>query len=371
MQEGFYACNTPPYGYKKDPEEAGKLIIDEKTAKTVKEIFELKLQGLTQKEIAEHLNNKKVETPAQYLRIKGLSPDIVQIWTSASVGKILRNMVYVGDCVRGKTQNISYKSKKRISIKRKDFIVVKDTHEPIISREIFDKIHNNSKTFGTIKETASKIESKFGDYIYCCYCGKKMEKRNVRGKVKLHCSSNRNSEQLCEFSQNYFYEELEILIINDIKEKFEQYFKKAIIKDKIIKKYNAQKIEELLVKSKSLDMEARKITFKISKIYNDRLNDEINEDEYRKQYLQLIEERKKVNVEKETTDSEVEKLQNNNSDLQKIKKLKKIIKSLNKESLDPEDIKELIKKIELGEGFIRIQYKFEDMENQKNPVSIE
>ena len=365
MQEGFYACNTPPYGYKKDPEEPGKLIIDREPAKIVKKIFELKIKGLTQKEIAEYLNKKKIQTPAKYLKIKGLSPDIVQIWTRASVGKILCNKVYLGDCVRGKTQNISYKTKKRIHVKRNNFVVVKDTHEAIITREMFEETHKNSKIYGITKETNKRIETKFGDYIYCHYCGKKIQKRNSRGKVNLHCSTNRNSEELCKFSENYFYEQIEPLIINQIKETFEKYFKDNSIKARVLKKYNSLKIEELMAKSKELDMEARKATFKISKLYNDRLNGEISEEEYKKQYLQLLEDRKKANIEKENTDLEIKNFQNKNNDMNKTNKIKKIIKSLTSEDLAPEDIEQLIAKIELGKGYIYIHYKFEDIDDQK------
>lgn len=354
MQEGFYACTTPPYGYKKDPEEPGKLIIDKVPAEIVKKIFALKIKGLTQKEIAEYLNKKKIQTPAQYLKIKGLAPNIIQIWTRASVGKILCNKVYLGDCVRGKTQNISYKTKKRINVKRKNFVVVKDTHEAIIARELFEEAHKNSKLYGIIKETNKKIETKFGDYIYCNYCGKKMQKRHSRGKINLHCSSNRASKELCEFSENYFYEQLEPFIINQIKEILKKAFKDNNIKAIVLKKYNSLKIEELMAKSKEQDMEARKVTFKILKLYNDKLNGKISEEEYKKQYLQLLENRKKANIEKENTDLEIKNFQNNNIN----NKINKTIEQLTSEDLTSEDIEQLIKKIELGKDYINIYYKF-------------
>ena len=365
MQEGFYACNTPPYGYKKDLEEQGKLIIDKETANIVKKIFELKIKGLTQKEIAEYLNREKTKTPSQYLKIKGLSKNISQIWTRISVGKILCNKVYLGDCIRGKTQNISYKTKKRINVKRNDFIVVQNTHEPIITREMYEKAHKKSKTFETITKTSKKIETKFGDYIYCYYCGKKVQKRNSRGKINLHCTNNRNSNELCDFSENYFYEEIEPLIINNIKETFQKYLKDNHIKTKVLKNYNFLKLQELNTKSKEQDKDVRKITLKISKLYNDKLDGIINEQEYKKQYLQLVEERKKATKEKEKTNLQIIAFQNKNCDIEKITKIKTIIKNLNSEDLTLEEVRELIKKIELGKGFIHIHYKFEDINTQE------
>lgn len=364
MQEGFYACTIAPFGYKKDPNEQGKLVIDKEPAKIVKKIFELKLEGLTQKEIAEYLNKEKIKTPSQYLKIKGLSKNISQIWTRISVGKILCNKIYLGDCIRGKTQNISYKTKKRINIKRNDFVVVQNTHEPIITREMYEEAHKKSKTFGTIIEAHKKIETKFGNFIYCYYCGKKIEKRNVRGKINLHCRNNRNSNELCDFSENYFYEEIEPLIINNIRETFEKYFKDNCIKTKVLKNCNFSKLQELNTKNKEQDKNLRKITFKISKLYNDRLNGIINEEDYKNQYSKLVEERKKAIEEKENTDLEIREFQNRNCDMEKITKIKSIIKNLKSEDLTLDEVRELITKIELGKGFIYIHYKFEDINTQ-------
>lgn len=371
MQEGFYACNTPPYGYKKNPDEQGKLIIDEESAKVVKMIFELKLRGLTQKEISEYLNKKNIKTPAQYLRVKGLSTDISQIWTRASIGKILSNRVYLGDCIRGKTQNISYKTKKRINVKRKDFIVVENTHEPIITREIYYKVHSNSKSWGITREMSKNIETKFGKYIYCYYCGKRIEKRNSRGKINLHCSSNRNSKELCDFSDNYFYEQIEPLIINHIQKSFEEYFKENTVKLRTLKKYNNLKLKELESKYKEQEMALRKTTFKISQLYNDRLNEEISEYDYKKQYEYLLEERKQYNNEKNDTEQEIEKFKDKNINIGKSNQVKKIIKSLTNESLTSEDIEKLITKIELGKCFIYIHYKFKDIDRQRLPTTLD
>ncbi len=63
--------------------------------------------------------------------------------------RILSNEVYTGKCLRGKSQNISYKSKQRIYVRRNEQIVTENTHEPIISQENFNKIHNNNK-FGKL-----------------------------------------------------------------------------------------------------------------------------------------------------------------------------------------------------------------------------
>ena len=63
-------------------------------------------------------------------------------WTTSQIGSILKNAVYCGDMVQSKQRNLSYKIHKRVKVPREDWIIVKDTHEPIIERELFDKIQN-------------------------------------------------------------------------------------------------------------------------------------------------------------------------------------------------------------------------------------
>lgn len=180
MQDGFYACNTPPYGYKKDPDEQGKLIIDIEPAKIIRKIFELKANGLTRKEIAEYLNKKEIQTPANYLKIKGMPTDVVQIWTTVSVGRILCNKVYLGYCIRGKTQNISYKTKKRIYAKSNELIIVKNTHAPIVSEELYNAAHKEKNTIRKIKKRIPKDRNT----IWQIYILQVLWKENTSRKFK-------------------------------------------------------------------------------------------------------------------------------------------------------------------------------------------
>lgn len=365
MQEGFYACNTPPYGYKKNPEEPGKLIIDEYASAIVKRIFDLKLNGMTEKEIAEVLNKENIKTPLQYLKVKGLSMDTNQIWTRVSVSRILRNGVYTGDCIRGNTQNISYKSKKRVFIKRNDLIITENTHEAIISKEIFEKIHDNSK-FGITKDEYKKIDTKFADFMYCEYCHKKMSKRNQRGKINLHCTSNRLSNELCEFKKNYFYEQIEPLIIDEITKTFEKYFRDNSLKNRIYKRYNTIKTKELASELKNVDMELRKITFKISKLYNDRLSGEINEDDYKTEYKILVDKRKIAEENKKNMDLQYEEFKKKGIELtSKTDIIKNLLKRIKKNDFTLEDAEEIVKKIEIGKENIIIHFNFSDLDNKK------
>ena len=114
MSEGYYSCNVAPFGYKKDSDNVGKLIIDETASKIVRRIFKLSLNGRTAKQIADIFNKEEIITPAEYLKIKGSENRTKKIWTRAMVTRILTNEVYTGKCLRGKTKNISYKDRKSV-----------------------------------------------------------------------------------------------------------------------------------------------------------------------------------------------------------------------------------------------------------------
>ena len=364
MHEGFYACTTAPYGYKKDPQEQGKLIIDVYSAKVVKRIFMLKIEGYTEKRIAEKLNKDKIPTPSEYLKVKGISDDANKIWTRTTVNRILGNIVYTGTCVRGKTQNISYKTKKRIYVKSKDFIIIENTHEAIISKEIFNQVHVN-KIYGTTKEEVVTIETKFANYIHCAYCHKKMQKRKQNNKTNIHCSNNRLSNELCQFSDNYFYEQIEPLIIQEILSTFKEFFKDNILTEKILRKYHNIKIQELTDKIKGQDKELRKIMFKISQLYNDRLNGAINEEQYKEQYKIYINNREEIEKNKKKMEIELKFFKN--TDIQQTSKkniIKDFLNKIKNNDFTSEDAKEIIKNIEIGKGFIIIHFNFSDIEEK-------
>lgn len=171
MEEGGYACTTPPFGYKKNPDNPGHLLIDDKSSNTVRKIFELKEQGYKLEDIVKYLDKHKYKTPAEYMDIKSIKKiNNINVWRRSSVSRILGNQVYLGHCLRGKTQKISYKSKAEICVRRNEYIVTKNTHEAIISEETFNNVHKTGQ-YGTnriLKDNSQILK----DLIYCKKCGK-------------------------------------------------------------------------------------------------------------------------------------------------------------------------------------------------------
>lgn len=358
MSEGIYSCNVAPFGYKKDLDNPGKLIIDEFASKIVKRIFALTLKGKTAKQIADLFNKEKVITPAEYLKIRGLENRTNKIWTRGMISRILINPVYTGKCLRGKTQSISYKSKKRINIRREEQIITENTHKAIISCETFDAIHNNNK-FGKIKGESDGIDAKFAPYMFCGECKKKMSKRRSRNFINIHCPLRDETNYLCSNNKLYKYEKLEELIIDNIRKEFDMYLKKNKLNSNLMKKYNMIKLNEIDNKLKEFNKELGMTKFKISKLYNDRLQESISEENYKKIYNELINSRKELTENIEMLENEKNNINDDSKTKSKITKIKKILKNLDKEFLTEEDIGELIEKIYLYDNHIHIFYKFE------------
>lgn len=355
-EEGLYFCPIAPYGYLKDMENPGKLIIDEKVSGIVKDIFMMKYEGKTAKKIAEILNEQKIPPPAKYLEI--FKNRNIEFWTADNINRLVSKPVYVGDTYLGKTQNMSYKCKNKIYKKRKDCIITKNTHEQIISREVFEKIHDNKK-YNNYTPKIPNVDTKLGDLIYCS-CKRKIRKVNKNGNIFLYCGAYKSSTRFCMNSKRYVYEDIENAVLNDLKIKIENFFNSKHNKDKIYKKYREQKIKGgNLIQEQKLENEKRKIQFKICLLYNDRLDKKINDEQYKKNYNVLINERNKIDkLLQESKENKKYISEEEKKIKEKYKKIKKIYRKMSINELDKEDFKKLIKKIELMDNIINIEYNF-------------
>ncbi|MGN0136499.1 recombinase family protein [Anaerotignum sp.] len=142
MEEGQFLGNYAPYGYLKDPARRHHLIPDGETAPVVEKIYDLYLSGLSCKMIAERLTAEGVLTPTQIKKQRGqdLGRKDWGKWSAGTVRKILQNPVYLGHMAQGKEEKISFKEKKTRELPKDQWIVVENTHEAVIKKEIFAEV---------------------------------------------------------------------------------------------------------------------------------------------------------------------------------------------------------------------------------------
>lgn len=176
------------YGYMKDPNEKGGLIIDKEAADVVREIFRMFCEGVGKTAIAETLNSRGIPNPTEYKRLNGLNYRQCKNsgrWTYSAVTNMLKNEMYIGNMVQGRCASASYKTKANRAQPKESWYIVQNTHEPIIDMELWNRtqamLEKNSRPYagGEIGPFAGKA--------YCMYCGSHMRSAKSHGRHYLKC----------------------------------------------------------------------------------------------------------------------------------------------------------------------------------------
>lgn len=134
------------YGYRKSEENHNQLIVDEEAAAVVRGIFKQKLEGYSAQAIADRLNEQDILSPMEYKCFNGsryksaFRQKESALWTAVAVLRILKNPVYVGTLVQGKRSTPNYKVKKLFDVPQEQWITVMDSHEAVISKEMFENV---------------------------------------------------------------------------------------------------------------------------------------------------------------------------------------------------------------------------------------
>ena len=200
---GEYLGAFASYGYRKDPEDKHKLVIDEYAAEIVRAIFVLKLKGYSQQSIADYLNSEAVLPPAEYKKSQGLNYKSglkgsgQATWRAFAVQNILTNPVYIGVLVQGKRGTPNYKIKQMRVRDEEQWCVRKDNHEAIIDEYTFESVQKVLKRDTRVAPKTEAVNPLSG-LVFCADCGRSMIKRSVsRGNKKFHyyvCSTNKKGD---------------------------------------------------------------------------------------------------------------------------------------------------------------------------------
>lgn len=155
QRRGEFIGAWASYGYQKCADDPHRIEPDGETAPIVQEIFRMRLAGMSDQEIADSLNEKGVPSPSHYRYLKGFvkcERYTNILWQAQMVKKILHNKVYLGHMVQGRKHGSFYEGQRQKTLPESEWIIVENTHEPIIEEEVFQavqKIANERK--GTYK----------------------------------------------------------------------------------------------------------------------------------------------------------------------------------------------------------------------------
>ena len=177
-ESGKHTASTPLYGYIKDEKDKNKWIVDEKAAEVVRRIFNMIMQGNGPYRIAKVLESEKVDIPAYHQQKLGYGLyqsknfEHPYRWCSSTIASILKKQEYLGHTVNFKTRK-HFKDKKSKYVSEDNWLIFKNTHEPIIDQESFDNVQR-------IRGNVKRYPDGWGEYppltglMYCADCGSKM-----------------------------------------------------------------------------------------------------------------------------------------------------------------------------------------------------
>lgn len=199
-QNGHHIGSFALYGYQKDPNVKGHLIIDEEAATVVREVFTLFSKGYGKTAIARILNQRGIPNPTEYKRLKGLRYRCPKdknstLWKYSAISHMLSNEIYIGNMVQGKYESISYKTKKCRPRPKDQWYIVERTHAPIIDRPLWDRVQ------GLIAQKTKPFRNGriglFAGKVRCGYCDYILRSAKNRGKYYLQCQTRHISKDAC------------------------------------------------------------------------------------------------------------------------------------------------------------------------------
>ena len=205
-RNGEYIAAYAAYGYLKDKDNKNHLVIDEYAADVVRDIFTMKICGMSQQAIADKLNADGILSPMQYKKSigvpmeNGFAKNVKPKWSYNAVLRVLKNEVYIGSVVQGKRTTPNYKIKKRVYKNEADWIRVSDMHDAIVSRSDFDLVQELLMKDTRVAPDGAEVFL-FAGMLYCAGCGEPMVRKTVPSGKKRYvyyvCSGNKRDKQKC------------------------------------------------------------------------------------------------------------------------------------------------------------------------------
>ena len=363
-KDGKFYHAYAPYGYKKSLETKHLLMVDEITAHIVREIFELRAKGYGFNKIAGVLNEKNVITPRErYYQLKGKENprNEGRYWNGVTVRKITQHEAYIGNVVSARYASESYKTHKIITRPEEEWIRVENVHEPIIDRDLWDRVQSISNRQYIKRPDREGSLSIFSGFVVCADCGLKMRRSVSRSKRKngneyvlksFVCSTySRSGNKIC--SAHYISENV---LYDLVSEQIRSHAKLVKCNEKrIVESILSQQKDSAVANKKTLEADLKannkRLTMLdklIDKLYEDRATEAIPETTFKR----LIEKYEEERIERQKAQKDLElriaslNAESNNTALW----VKQIKRYTDTETLDAEMLLQLIDKIIVEEA---------------------
>ena len=293
---GKYRATYAPYGYVKGTDDKKLPIRDEPAASNVLRMFEMRAKGISPNKIAQTFNDEGIIPPADYKEEKFGIPNTRKshhFWSCGTVKQVLQNPIYLGHLVQMRTTNISYKNKKTIKRDPEDMVWVCNTHEAIVSQELWDKCREMEASVSQGKKNRTGFVNPLSGLVYCADCGTKMHikynnTRHSRKGPRIYYRENFTCGAYSKFGKracSSHYIQLKILtkiVLEDIRAKMQMVSvdeKKA--REEFLKRNGEISSRERKTDQKRLNQAKRRlleIDKLITSVYEDKVTGRIPEE---------------------------------------------------------------------------------------------
>ena len=359
-ERGEILGGRPPYGYKKDETVRKGIVQNEETAEVVKRIFSLCAEGKGPNQIARILTKEQVLTPSNYYyqktggSHKGLDTTRPYGWCGATITGILDNKTYLGHMTGLRSTTLSYKNKKLIRHPEAEQILVENTHEPLISQELWDIVQNVRQH----KKRAPKHMDEpnmFSGLVYCADCGKTMvlhrahTMKATQNNFKCY-TYNKRGKEAC--SAHYIREQDLIRIVLDDIRRVTHFArqKEKLFAEYINRKNSAELRREINTVQKELDAMRRRdreLTALFKRLYEDNVLGSVTNEQFRILSGDYNAEQKELTVTIPENEARLQKLRDSAANVEAF--IEKARRYTEIPELTPEILRLFIQRIEVGE----------------------
>lgn len=367
-KEGLFVAAFTYYGFKKDPENRHKIIIDPLAGEVVRDIFRLKLSGYSQDHIADYLEDKGILTPADYKVSQGINFKTPfkryarSHWTAQAVGRILTNEIYIGVLIQGRTTTPNFKVKKIIEKSEDEMAIIHGKIPKLISPTDFMVVqHLMDKDMRTAP--GSETVYLFAGILECASCRQNLVRKSVKqnGKEYIYyvCSTNKYDKNQCSphrISERKLTKAIILLI---------QYHINMIVEMKTLLKY----IENIPFADRQVQKDSMRLNMlkkdyqlnmkRSAKLYEDYQDGILTKEEfltYKKRFRERCQELEKLIEEQKNESIDIfKKIRNQNEWINHLLQFQNI------QELDRRTLVSLIKNIRVSqEGNIEVEFWFKD-----------
>lgn len=368
-RQGKFIGSFASYGYRKDPNDHSRLLIDVPAAAVVRDIFNWFTDGMSVLGIAKKLNAMGIPNPSAYKRQQGMNyrhpaaDKLDGLWPASSVRRILRNPLYTGTMVQGKNRIKSYKLHISEAVPEDEWITVEATHEAIIPHALFEQAQSLFERDTRTAPAQTKVYL-FSGFLRCADCGKAMNRKKISqpyGDYYYYiCSTFKKQHSGVCTKHTIRQDRLEQAVLETLRHQIAL----AVEMDELIAEINqsgthSRSAAHLRNERTQLEMERGRIEQMKLSLYPDWKAGDITREEYHRLKAQFEQQQARLDTRIASVQTQIDEVQNGVDETNSF--LSQFIKYHNLQELTREVMVELIDMIYVHEGGnITIKFKFSD-----------